>query len=112
MSDFDPTDVTGNEEREAVRQDEQKRVVDQEVEDLKWLLSDKRGRRFMWRLLSVTGVFRNPFTGNSETFFRCGVMSVGQTYVGDINLHAPERYNQMVTEHQNYDRPTAERRPK
>lgn len=112
MNDFDPTDTVGNEAREAEKKAEQKQIADQEVEDLKWLMSDKRGRRVMWNLLSATGVFRNPFTGNSETFFRCGVMSVGQTYLGDINIHCPERYTQMVTEKLNYDRPTAEHRRK
>ena len=112
MSDFDPTDTEANEVREAEKRAEQKAVVDQQVEDLKWLMSDKRGRRFMWNLLAVTGVFANPFTGNSETFFKCGMMSVGQTYLGDINVHCPERYNQMVTEKLNYDRSTAERRRK
>lgn len=112
MSDFDPTDIAANEEREADAKAKAKRIADQEVEDLKWLMSDKRGRRIMWGLLSFTGVFRNPFTGNSETFFRAGMMNVGQKYLGDINEHAPERYNQMVTERQTYDEPTAERRRK
>lgn len=112
MSDFDPTDVQANEEREADRKEKLKRTVDQEVEDLKWLMSDKRGRRIMWNLLAFTGVFRQPFTGNSETFFRCGMMNVGQKYLGDINDHAPERYNQMVTERNLYDDGTAERRHK
>lgn len=110
MSDFDPTDLQGNEEREAEAKAEAKRTVDQEIEDLKWLMSDKRGRRIMYNLLAFTGVFRNPFTGNSETFFRCGMMNVGQKYLGDINEHAAERYNQMVTEKQLYDERNAERR--
>lgn len=112
MSDFDPTDIAGNEEREALRKDKAQRTVEQEIEDLKWLMSDKRGRRFIWSLLAFTGVFRNPFTGNSETFFRCGEMNVGQKYLGDINQHAPERYNQMVTEHVNDGQHPAERRRK
>lgn len=112
MSDFDPTDTTANEQRDADRKEGRKRIADQEVEDLKWLMSDKRGRRIMWNLLAFTGVFQQPFTGNSETFFRCGMMNVGQKYLGDINLHAPERYNLMVTEQQAYDKSNAERRPK
>lgn len=112
MSDFDPTDIQAAEEREAEAKAEAKRIADQEVEDLKWLMSDKRGRRIMWNLLAFTGVFRQPFTGNSETFFRCGMMNVGQKFLGDINEHAPERYQQMVTEKQIYDDKHAERRRK
>lgn len=98
MSDFDPTDIAANEQRDADRKDSDKRSIEQETEDLKWLMSDKRGRRIMWRLLSFTGVFRNPFRGTRETDFLCGVMHVGQQYLTDINEHAPERYNQMVSE--------------
>lgn len=112
MSDFDPTDIQAVEEREAEAKAEAKRIADQEVEDLKWLMSDKRGRRHIYNLLAFTGVFRNPFTGNSETFFRCGMMNVGQKYLGDINEHTPERYQQMVTEKQLYDDKSAERRRK
>lgn len=98
MSEIDPTDTIAAEQREADRKERDKLAGEREVEDLKWLMSDKRGRRIMWQLLAFTGVFRQPFTGNSETFFRCGMMNVGQKYIGDINEHAPERYNQMVTE--------------
>lgn len=112
MSDFDPTDTDAAEAREADKKAEQKQIADQDIEDLKWLMSDKRGRRIMWNLLALTGVFRNPFTGNSETFFRCGIMSVGQTYLGDMNEHCPERYTQMVTEKLTYDKSIAERRRK
>lgn len=97
--DFDPTDIAANDQRDADRKEAAKQIVEQEIEDLKWLMSDKRGRRIMWQLLAFTGVFRQPFTGDAEnTIFRCGMMNVGQKYIGDINDHAPERYNQMVTE--------------
>lgn len=94
--DFDPTDIAAIDERNELRAAEQKRIAEQEVEDLKWLLSDKRGRRIMWALLSFTGVFRQPFTGDTETFFRCGMMNVGQKYLGDINEHCAEKYNLMA----------------
>lgn len=85
MSDFDPTDTRAAEERETEAAAKAKRIADQEVEDLKWLMSDKRGRRVMWNLLAFTGVFRQPFTGNSETFFRCGMMNVGQKFMAHKN---------------------------
>jgi hypothetical protein len=101
MSEYDPTDIIENEKREADAKAENKRLVDQDVEDLKWLMSDKRGRRFIWRLLAITGVFRNPFRGTRETDFRCGEMNIGQIYLGDLNLHTPSQYNEMVMEHLN-----------
>lgn len=98
MSDFDPTDIAADEQRQADRKDKARRAAEQEVEDLKWLMSDKRGRRVMWQLLAFTGVFRQPFAGDTQTFFNCGMMNVGQKYLGDINEHAAGRYNEMVTE--------------
>lgn len=100
MEHYDPTDILGNEERKALAQAEDNRRAQQSIEDLKWLMSDKRGRRFMWELLAITGVFRNPFRGDrGGTDFRCGEMNIGQFYLGDINLNTPERYNQMIEEH-------------
>lgn len=97
--DFDPTDIAASDERDASRKEAKQQLIEQEIDDLKWLMSDKRGRRIMWNLLAFTGVFRQPFTGDAEnTIFGCGMMNVGQKYLGDINNHAPERYNQMVTE--------------
>lgn len=105
MTHYDPLDTVGNEERKAEAQAEADRTVEQAIEDLKWLMSDKRGRRIMWDLLALTGVFRNPFKGErNATDFRCGEMNIGHVYLGDINLHAPERYNQMVQENIKNDR--------
>jgi len=98
MSDFDPTDTVAIEEREEARKKEAKRIADQEVEDLKWLMSDKRGRRVMWSLLAFTGFLRQPWQGDNGTDFRCGMMNVGQKLFGDIQEHCPARYNEMVTE--------------
>ena len=41
------------------------------------LINDEDGKRFMWAMLNETGVFRDCFTGNSETFYREGKRSVG-----------------------------------
>lgn len=58
-----------------------------ELDDFKWLMSSKRGRRIVWRLLSATGVYRQSYTGNgSDTFFREGARSIGLQIVA--TLHA------------------------
>lgn len=69
-----------------------------EVEDFKWLMADKRGRRYVWRLLSLTRVFQSSFTGNSHTFFNEGTRNVGLKILEDINSLCPERYLQMLQE--------------
>lgn len=98
MSDLDPCDIRSSEEVEVLRKKKQDQTRFQESEDFKWLMSDKRGRRFIWRLLSLTGLFLNAFTGNSETFFRCGKAAIGQTVFAEINMLCPEKYELMVKE--------------
>ena len=41
------------------------------------LLKNKEGRWFLMRLLDVTGINANSFTGNSHTFFNEGKRQVG-----------------------------------
>jgi hypothetical protein len=68
------------------------------LDDIKWLMGSRRGRRIVWRLLERTGVFRSSFTGNSETFFREGMRNVGLMLMAQINEACPEQYTQMVQE--------------
>lgn len=98
MSNFDPTDIQAQERDEAVRKDQQKSEIKQEVEDFKWLMSDKRGRRIVWGLLERSGLFRTSMTGNSWTFFNEGVKNEGLRTFGMIQRHCPERYEIMVKE--------------
>lgn len=82
----------------------------QEADDFKWLMSDARGRRIVWRFLALTGVFRNSFTGrDSDTNFQCGVQSIGQTIWTDVMEHSPEKFDTMITEKKKHDARIAER---
>lgn len=95
---FSPDDVEQEiAERQAQAQrDAIKRQRDED--DLKWVLSDKRGRRLMASVLAVTGLYRGSFTGNSETFFREGQRSVGLQVLERINAADPEAYLKMLKE--------------
>lgn len=76
----------------------------QRVEDLKWLMAHKQGRRFMWRLLGVAGVYRTSFhTSGSVTAFNEGQRNVGLMLVSEIQEHAPETYFRMLMERKNDD---------
>ncbi len=105
MTRVDPLDTKAQERVNAARIERERLTSEQEIADFKWLMSDKRGRRFLMALLDSTGCFRNPFTGNSETFFRCGEQNVGQRYLAMINDHCPDKYNLMITEQREHDRP-------
>ena len=68
--------------------------------DLRWVLSDPRGRRFLWQLLGDAGIFRTSFTGNSETFFREGMRNLGLQVFTKIHEVAPDLYLEMAQEAQ------------
>ena len=69
-----------------------------EANDVKWLMSNKQGRRFISRLIGEAGVYRTTFTGNSETFFKEGKRSFGLFLISEVVTHAPESYALMQTE--------------
>lgn len=66
--------------------------------DLRWLMGDARGRRFMWNLLGETGLYAVSFTGNSETFFREGRRSVGLSLHRQLHEVCLESYLEMTAE--------------
>lgn len=75
-----------------------------EESDFKFIMGSKQGRRFMWRLLGITRLFQNPFAGEvGATAFRCGEQNIGQQLLAEIHGLCPERYVEMLKEHQQDD---------
>lgn len=81
-------------------------VREQEIKDFVWLMTHKQGRRVMQRLLSMTGVFRNPYVPGDEggTNFRCGEQNIGQQLLAEIDQLCPDKYCLMLKEQKNYVR--------
>lgn len=98
MKKHDPLDLRGQERQRDDVEQARKVERDQEKADFAWLMSDKRGRRFMWRMLEVTGVYRTSFTGNSTTFFNEGMRNVGLQLIANIHEFAPDAYTTMLDE--------------
>jgi len=104
MSNYDPLDLRGQERS----QEEQKHLDDldrvNEEADIKWLMSSKRGRRVVWRLLDQAGVFRLSFNTNALTMaFSEGNRNYGLRLLGLIHTLCPELYPTMLKE-QKYER--------
>lgn len=73
---------------------------DREIDDFKWLMGHKQGRRIMWRMLEECGVFRNPhIPGTEDVLFRCGMQNIGQMLMTEIHTICPEHYPTMTKEH-------------
>jgi hypothetical protein len=70
-----------------------------EIDDLLWLMGDKRGRRFVWRQLAEAGVFQVTFTGEALSgAFKEGQRSRGLSLLASISQHCPGRYSEMQRE--------------
>jgi hypothetical protein len=76
-------------------------VLDEQtrIEDLRWLMGDPRGRRFMWRLLGTTGLFRTTFTGDALTgAFKEGQRNVGIALQDEVVQQCPRGFIEMQKE--------------
>jgi len=100
MSTYDPTDLRG---QDLVKQEAEARarmVREQETADVKWLMSSRRGRRMMWRLLAVAGVFQLSFDSNAmKMAFNEGNRRFGNELFSEVMELCPEMYPVMVKEH-------------
>lgn len=76
----------------------------QELDDVRYILSNAVGRRFFWRYLGECGLFQSSFTGSSETFFREGQRNVGLKLMADLNDADPNAYAVMLKENQKGDK--------
>jgi hypothetical protein len=69
----------------------------QELLDLDSLMSIPAGRRFLWRLLTMSGVFRSSFSTDPLVMaMNEGQRNVGLRVVGAIMAVCPEKYIAMM----------------
>lgn len=101
----DPVDIEAQEERQRVQ--EELDVIHSFIRnnDMEWVLSDERGRRFVWWLLEEAGVYSSSYDGTSEgTIFNEGNRVLGLKVLERIHEISPEKYLQMIKERENYER--------
>lgn len=99
MSSYDPTDLRGQELAKQDRAAKERLAKEVEDLDLKWLMSSKRGRRIVWRLLEQAGVFRLSFNTNAMSMaFAEGNRNFGNRTLAQIHTLCPELYPVMVKE--------------
>lgn len=99
MSYSDPLDIQGQEHARADAEDRARRALEIEIDDLKWLMSNKRGRRFIFRLLERAGVWRLSFNTNALTMaFNEGTRNEGLRLLAQVTAHCPDRYMEMLKE--------------
>jgi len=71
------------------------------VNDLRKILAIPEGRRYIWRLWGLTGVFRSSYTPKDAnmTSFREGQRDIGLAMLLDINDASPTALSQMRSEY-------------
>lgn len=95
----DPTDLRGQERARAAAELGEKLARETEQGDIKWLVSSKRGRRIVWRLLDQAGVFRLSFNTNAaQMAFNEGNRNTGNRLLAMVNDVAPEAFTVMLKE--------------
>jgi hypothetical protein len=99
MSYFDPLDIRSQERAQAEAEERALMASQIEIDDIKWLMSNKRGRRFVARLLERAGVWRLSFSTNALTMaFNEGTRNEGLRLLAQVTAHCPDRYTEMLKE--------------
>jgi len=100
----DPTDIHAEQDRIQEEADRQKRSLRGREADWVWLMSNKRGRRIVWRILEDTNVFGSSMTGNSYTFHNEGRRSYGIEVHDIVREKCAKDYALMLEEQRDYDK--------
>lgn len=95
----DPTDLRAHEFEDAESQRAEELKQRQEIEDLKWLLAHKAGRRIAWRLMGDAGVFRSTFNHSGSVMaFHEGQRAQGLKLLMAIMANVPDAFTTMQKE--------------
>ncbi|WP_223513960.1 hypothetical protein [Pseudomonas sp. GL-R-26] len=90
------------EDLDALREEEEKdkdAARKKEIADFRWLMSDPRGRRFMWRLMGHCKVFQPSFNPHGGVMnFNEGQRNVGLFLLGETNDLCPAMFPVMAAE--------------
>jgi hypothetical protein len=92
--DFD----AGDETKVAESEKKNKIAREQELEDIKALLTTPEGTRFLRRIVREGRIFHSSFTGNSQTFFNEGWRAFALHFFTDITEAEPKKSLELLTE--------------
>jgi hypothetical protein len=96
LSQYDPDAEQARRQRAAADQANKASTL---VDDLRWVMSSPRGRRFVAWLLEFSGVRRPSFhNSGSVTAFNEGQRNVGQAVLGQVEEHCFDNYLKLLEE--------------
>jgi len=84
-------------------QDELSKEAAQEIEDLRWVMSSESGRRFVYKAIASSNVFRSSFNIEAlQMAFSEGRRNNGLRLLSDAIEHCYESYEKMMKENQQH----------
>lgn len=101
------SDVGPDQSAERVaKADASKLAARNEADELRWLMSDPRGRHFMWRLLQCFGVYRLSYVQGdpAHSAFNEGRRNEGLKLMSQIMEDCPGRFTEMQKEASKHER--------
>lgn len=99
MSHYDPTDIRSQERAQAEAEDRNRLEQKRFEECAKWVMSDKRGRYFVSRVLDHTGQDRTSFdTNNASMAMKEGIRWVGLWLKRELENLCFDRVLEMLKE--------------
>ena len=101
MRPHDPLDLKAQEAARAEQAQRDQLAAEQEIDDVKWLMGSKRGRRIVWRQLTRAAVFRTSYSNVAMEMARDeGRKQEGYRLLALVHAAAPNLYPTMVVENQ------------
>ena len=102
MSDRDPFELDDEEDTSSASDEDRRLRAAEHESDMRWLIDNTRGRRFLRHLLDQAGVFRLSFNGDAlTTAFREGERRAGLVLLAEITvLASPIQLASILTEDQ------------
>lgn len=95
----DPLDFEQETLAQAERDDREKLAERVAADDIRWLMSGKRGRRIVRKLLAKMGVWQSSFSTDALAMaFNEGRRNEGLALLASITEHCPDRYSEMIKE--------------
>ncbi len=71
-----------------------------EKDDILWLMESPQGRKFAWKFLENSGVFRLSYSKESlQMAFLEGNRNLGLQFLLNIHNYCPNLYSKMLQEH-------------
>lgn len=106
----DPYDLNKQQAEQEEKSLRERLARETEAADLNWLMSSKRGRRIIWRLLEQSGVFRSTFHPTAmQMAFNEGYRNFGNRTLSMIHALCSGQYSVMIKENTDGG-PTSEQR--